>query len=156
MRRRCFTAALLFVLTAVAAQAQQIAFTLRGHLIQCPVIVSSFTQSKQFGFDSIVLRNESDQSIEAVRFQVVFRTDTGDEPVDGRRIVVRLGPRDSKRLSIGLGQVTALTQRAKSAHQAAGLAILSVESVELPDGSVLWRDSGPVEGDLPLLPNLRK
>jgi hypothetical protein len=153
--RRCLTA-LLLVLTSATLWGQQIAFTLRGRLIQCPVTVSSFTQSKEFGFDSIVLRNESAQPIEAVRFQVVFRTETGDEPVDGARVVIRLEPKDSKRLSIGLGQVTALTQKAKSAHQAAGLAILSVESVELPDGSVLWRDSGPVEGDLPLLPNLRK
>jgi hypothetical protein len=144
----------LLLLAAASAPAQQIAFTSRADL-SSPVSISSTTASATFGFDTVVLRNDSSEPIEAIRFEVILRLDTGDELIDGGRIVVRLAPKESKSITLGLGQVVALRLKARSARQPAALAILSVETVERPDGSI-WRDKDSAHGessarDVPLI-----
>jgi hypothetical protein len=146
--RRSLTVVFLLALSAIVASAQQIAFTSRAHLT-CPVAILAFDESKAFGFDSVVLRNDSEQPLDAVRLKVLFRTEAGDELVDGGRIVVHLEPKESKRVSIGLGQIVALRQKAKASRQTAALAVISVETVERSDGSV-WSDSGPAQGEAPV------
>jgi hypothetical protein len=143
---------ILFLLPA--AFGQQLAFTSRSY-VQSPVVISSVEPSKEFGFDSIVLRNDSSNTIAAVHFQITFRTDAGDEIADERRVAVSLDPRDSKRLVIGLAQIEGLKQQARSRKQESGLAILTIESVEFLDGSE-WKQAERDQGlpiDDPVRPN---
>lgn len=121
------------------ALCQQLAFTSRAY-IQCPVVILSVENSKQFGFDSVALRNEGPDAIRAVRFRVTFRTGAGDEVFDERRAAVSLDPRDSTRLAVFLGPVNSLRQTVKTRKQESALVILTIESVEFEDGGE-WKQT---------------
>jgi hypothetical protein len=118
---------------------QQIAFTSRTYF-QSPVVITSVEGSKEFGFDSVELRNDGSIAIVAVHFQVIVRTGTGDEIADERRVTVSLEPRDSKRLVVGLGQIEGLRQQAKSRKQESALVILTIESLEFQNGGE-WKQT---------------
>jgi hypothetical protein len=124
---------LLPALTGGTALCQQLAFTSRVY-IQSPVVISSVDSSNDFGFDSVVLRNDGPKVIRAVHFQIALRTGAEDEVADQRRVPVSLERRDSKRLIIGLAHIEGLKQLAKSRKLASALVILTVESVEFEDG----------------------
>jgi hypothetical protein len=132
-------AAPLLLFTGVAAFGQQVAFTSRTY-VESPVLISSVEGSKEFGFDSVVLRNDGPDAIVAIHFQITFRTGAGDEIADERRVAVNLDPRDSKRLVVGLAQIEGLRQQARSRKQTSALAILTIESVEFQDGGE-WKQS---------------
>jgi hypothetical protein len=133
---------------------QQLAFTSRADL-QSPVVIDSVLSSKEYGFESVALRNEGPDAISAVSFRIVFRTDAGDEVADERRVGVSIDPHDGKTARIDLGEVTGLRQLAKSRKQAAALVILTVESVEFRDGGE-WKPKEPQSGvpsiDVPIQP----
>jgi len=112
---------------------QQLAFTSRTYF-QSPVVILSIESSKEFGFDSVSLRNDGRDAIGAVHFQIAFRTAAGDEIADQRRVAVSLEPRDTRRLTIGMAHTEGLRQLAKSRNQASALAIISIESVEFQHG----------------------
>lgn len=97
-----------------------------------------------------MLNADSDGPVRAVRFKVTFKTGTGEEITDDRRVVVDMEPRDHKRVIVDLGHIEGLKQLAKSRRQESGLAIITVAAVEFQDGSV-WEDSGAVEG-MPVVP----
>jgi hypothetical protein len=145
---------LLAAMNCGTAFCQQVAFTSRTY-VQSPVVITSVEPSKEFGFDSVVLRNDGPNAISAVHFQITFRTEAGDEIADERRVPVSLDPRDSKRVLVGLAQIEAFRQQAKSRKVDSALVILTIESVEFEDGSE-WkqteRDSGaPIDPvDAPL------
>ena len=132
------------ILLVLPAFSQQIAFTSRTY-VQSPVVMMSVEQSKEFGFDSVILRNDGPNAISALHFQITLRTGAGDEIADERRIAVSLEPRDSKRLVVGLAQIEGLRQQAKSRKLESALVILTIESVEFEGGGE-WkqteRDSG--------------
>jgi len=131
--------ALLSLLVASSAFAQQIAFTSRAYVIS-PVAIVATDSSKEFGFESITIRNDGSSAISAVRLQIVFHSDGGDEIADERRIPVSVDARETRRFAVGMGQVEGLRQLARSRRQPAALAILSIESVEFADGSE-WKQS---------------
>jgi hypothetical protein len=141
---------LIAVVSCGIAFCQQLAFTSRVY-VQSPVVMSSILGSKEFGFDSVVLRNDAAVMISAVHFKIAVRavTDTaGDEEVaDERRVAVNLDPRDSKRVVIGLGQVEGLRQLARSRKRDASLVILTIEAVEF-EGGAEWRQTVQ-EGSVP-------
>jgi len=101
--------------------------------------------SKEFGFDSVVIRNDRPAAIAAVHFQITLRTAAGDEIVDERRVAIGIEPRETKRLGVDLAQKDGLKQQARSRKQESALVILTIESVEFQNGSE-WkqteRDSG--------------
>lgn len=130
-------------LTATAF-GQQLAFTSRADL-QSPVVIDSVLSSKDFGFESVALRNEGPEAISAVHFRIVFRTDAGDEVADERRVGVSIDPHDGKTARVGLGEVTGLMQLARSRKQASALVILTVEAVEFRDGGE-WKPADPQTG----------
>jgi hypothetical protein len=132
-----FILSLFPVLNCGLALCQEIAFTSRTY-IHSPVLISSVAASKDFGFDSVTLRNDGPDTIGAIHFQIAFRTPEGDETAGERRVVVSLAPRESKRVAIGLAQIEGLRQKAESAHLASALVILTIESVEFENGSV-WK-----------------
>ena len=145
------TAAIVFmpVLICGIAFSQELAFTSRTYL-QSPVVMSSMAESKEFGFDSVLLRNDGVAAVSAVHFKLTFRTGDREELADKRRVSVNLEPRDSRRLVLGLGDVTGLRQLAKSRKQTEALVVLTIESVEFADGSE-WRQTEQ-QGGVPFDP----
>jgi hypothetical protein len=140
MRRRVkIVLALLAALNCGTAFGQQVAFTSRTY-VQSPVVITSVGASKEFGFDSVVLRNDGPNAISAVHFQITFRTDAGDEIAEERRVPVSLDSRDSKRVLVGLAQIEAFKQQAKSRKVESALVILTIESVEFEDGGE-WKQT---------------
>jgi len=139
--------AILLVLAAFSgatAFAQQVAFTSRTY-VQSPVLIVSFDQSKEFGFESITLRNDGRGPITAVHFLITLRTEAGDEVADERRGAVDLNRQDTRTVPIGLADIKALKQQTLSRNQKSALAILTIESVEFADGSE-WRESEREQG----------
>jgi hypothetical protein len=136
---------LLILIAAALALAPdpELAFTTRNPF-DCPVAISSFAQSKVYGFESVRLENEGDASVAAVELTVTLRTEAGEEIAEERRVAAELPPHDAKRVIADLGHVQGLGQKVKSARQEKGLAILMVKLVEFADGS-LWQPK-PVEG----------
>ena len=149
-------AAILSVLLALTncgiAFTQQIAFSSRA-VLQSPVVVISFQQSKEFGFDSVVLRNDGRDPVRAVHFRLTWRagTETDEELADERRIAVTLGPTVSKQVTIGLGDLEGLRQLVKSRKKTAATIILTIQAVEFEDGQE-WRNTEQhgVPLDIPL------
>ncbi len=65
----------LLILIAVAmalAPDPELAFTTRNPF-DCPVAISSFAQSKVYGFESVRLENDGDAPIAAVELTVTLR-----------------------------------------------------------------------------------
>jgi hypothetical protein len=148
-------AALVLAGTLIASDqkaAETVAFTIRNSF-DCPITISSFAQSKAYGFEYVMLRNEGDVAVTAADLLVTLRTDGGDETVEERRISVDIAARDMKRVAADLGHVEGLGQKVKSARREQGLAILTVTSLEFADGS-LWQPR-PTEGAPDLAPPAR-
>jgi len=137
---------LVLIVAALALAADpDLAFTSRNPF-DCPVSISSFAQSRVYGFESVKLQNDGDASVTAVELTVTLRTDAGDEIAEERRVAVVLPPHEAKSVVADLGHVQGLGQKAKQK----GLAILAVKVVEFADGS-FWHPREPVQG-IPELP----
>lgn len=138
--------AIIVLLLAIStpARGQQIAFTFRN-LIDCPITISSFLETKAYGFESVVLRNDVDRPVTAVYLRVAMRTESGDEVVEDRRVDIFLEPHDTKRAMTGLGHVEGLRVKARSLHRERAIAILSVKLIEYDDRTS-WQPAGSVEG----------
>ena len=67
----------LIVLATAAAHAQHLAFTTVTHL-SCPVWIEAPLESKDYGFQSVKLRNDSDRTLQKVYLTVTFFT--GKQP----------------------------------------------------------------------------
>jgi hypothetical protein len=132
-------ACMIMTVYCASAFCQELAFTSRMY-VQSPVVISSVQRSKDFGFDSLMLRNDGTDAINAVHFQITLRTNAGDEIADERRVTVDLQPRESKRLFIGLAHIDALKDLAKSRKQTSALLILTIESVEFLNGGE-WKQT---------------
>jgi hypothetical protein len=136
--------ALLSLIVGSSAFAQQVSFTSRTYVMS-PVAIVSTDSSKEFGFESITIRNDGSRAITAVRLQIVFHSEAGDEIADERRIPVSVEARETRRFAVGMGHVEGLRQLARSRRQPAALAILTIESVEFADGSE-WKQSEREQG----------
>jgi hypothetical protein len=137
------------ILLVLPAFGQQIAFTSRTY-VQSPVIITSVEGSKEYGFDSVELRNDGPNAISAIHFQIMLRTGDGDEVADERRVAVSLDSRDTRRIVVGLAQVEGLKQLARSRKLESALVILTIESVEFQDGGE-WKQAER-DGGTPLDP----
>jgi hypothetical protein len=125
--------------TCGAAFCQQLAFTSRTY-VQSPVVVTSVEASKEFGFDSVAIRNDGASAVSAVHFQITFRTGAGDEIADERRVAVGIERRDTRLVVVDLGHIEGLKQLARSRKQDSALVILTIESVEFQDGGE-WKQA---------------
>lgn len=144
MRLPICIAAALALAGSLSASDSAVAFTTRNSF-DCPVRISSFAQSKVYGFEFVTLENDGDVPVTAVEVTVTLRTDAGDEVVEERRLAADLKPRDTKRIVAEFGHVEGLGQKVKSARQEKGLAILTVKLVEFADGTS-WQPKGLIEG----------
>jgi hypothetical protein len=136
--------ALLSLIVGSTAFGQNVSFTSRAYVMS-PVAIVSTDSSKEFGFESITIRNDNSSAITAVHLQIIFHSEAGDETADERRITVSVDPRETRRFAVGMGQVEGLRQLARSRRQSAALAILTVESIEFADGSE-WKQSEREQG----------
>lgn len=143
MRLPILIAVTLALAGSSSASDPDLAFTTRNPF-DCPVAISSFVQSKAYGFESVRLENEGAAAVTAVEFTVTLRTDAGDEVAEERRVGAELQPHDAKKVIADLGHVEGLGQKVKSGRQEKGLAILTVKLVEFADGTS-WQPK-PVEG----------
>jgi len=134
---------LVFALT-LTANAQQLAFTSRNYVMS-PVAILSTDSSKEYGFESVTLRNDSPKAIIGIRFQIVLRTDSDNEIADERHFTVNLEPHDTKRIDIGLAHIEGLRQQTRSRNRPSALAILTIEAVEFSDGGE-WKQSEREQG----------
>jgi hypothetical protein len=144
---------LILIAAALAlASDPELAFTTRNPF-DCPVAISSFAQSKVYGFESVRLKNDGDAAVTAVELTVTLRTDAGDEVAEERRVAAELPPHDAKSVVADLGHKQGLGQKVKQK----GLAILTVKLVEFADGT-LWQPKDPVQGipEMPVGIPLRK
>jgi hypothetical protein len=96
--------------------------------------------SKEFGFDSVAIRNDGPSAVGAVHFQITFRTGAGDEIADERRVAASIERRDTRLVAVDLGHIEGLKQLARSRKQDSALVILTIESVEFQDGSE-WKQT---------------
>lgn len=137
-------AGLLFA--SVLAHSQHIYFTTLTPPT-CPVVLEQLTESKDFGFQSALFRNDSSQIVESVHLKVTLSSaQRPEEIVDSGHIYIAIEPGERKSQDLFLGRVQALNQRAKSDHLNVARAMISVESVEFADGS-RWNVDGPVVFD---------
>ena len=140
----CFTASL--------ACAEQLVFTTVTPGT-CPVWISAPEQSRDFGFQSLAVLNDSDKPVESVHFTVTFSTGRAgqlEEIVDSGHVYVALQPGEEKRLDVFLGRIEALHQKLRSMKQQVAWVKVTVESAEFTDGS-RWDPATP-NGEPPISP----
>jgi len=63
--RRSLGAILALVSSCVMAHAQHIVFTMRTHP-SCPVVITSVSPSKEFGFEQVTLLDDSGKPIDSI------------------------------------------------------------------------------------------
>ncbi|HLK51743.1 MAG TPA: hypothetical protein VKT49_26560 [Bryobacteraceae bacterium] len=134
--------------TAMAAHGQHVVFTMLTPAT-CPVVISSVSSSRDFGFQSLMLLNDSAKSIDSIRFKVVLAA-SRDQVADGGHVFARLEPGDKKMVDVFLGRRPALVQLARELKLQVARAIVTVEAVDFADGTQ-WTGDPPIE-DLPIRP----
>jgi len=132
--RRLASAFLLLLSFGALAQAQRLVFTMRTHPT-CPVWITSTSQSKDYGFQTLTFASDSGKVIASVNLSVVLVNGEQEEVVDGNRIYVGLESGERKEANVFLGRMPALTQRAKELKLDVGRAIVFVDSVDFADGT---------------------
>ena len=143
--RRLVSACLGLFFSCTLAPGQRLVFTTRTHPA-CPVLISAPSESKDFGFHAIRVRNDSKKTIAALQLRVTIpRSQAQDEVVDGKHVQVTLTPGETKRLEIRLGSVEGCRQKAKDLRQETASVTLFVESAEFSDGTQ-WIGSEPLLG----------
>jgi hypothetical protein len=143
--RRLVCACLGLLFGCMLAHAQRLVFTTRTHPA-CPVLISAPSESKDFGFHAIRIRNDSKKSIAALQLRVTIpRSQAQDEVVDGKHVLVTLAPGETKRLEIRLASVEGCRQKAKDLRQETASVTLFVESADFSDGTQ-WNGSEPLLG----------
>ena len=132
-------------LTGSIAQAGQLVFTTVTPG-SCPVWISAPERSKDFGFQSLAVLNDSDKPIQSVHLKVTFSTGAPqEEVVDGGHVYLDLEPGQEKRLDVFLGRIEALNQKLKSVRRELAWVKITVESAEFADGS-RWDPDAPSNG----------
>jgi hypothetical protein len=132
------------------ANAQNLVFSTKVHLA-CPVGMSVIAHTKDVGFDSVLIRNESKKTIDTVHLSVSLTTESGEEIAERASFLVMLAPGQSKRVNVGLGHVPELTSKAHSSHWPVVHATLFVASADFSDGTS-WSGDEPYIND-PARPN---
>ena len=133
----------LLALAAVSGSAQSLVFTTRVHLT-CPIQMSAIAQTKDLGFQSVLLHNDSKKAIDTVHLNVGLSLESGEESVEKASFLVMLAPGESKRVNVGLGRVAELTNKARSSHRPTVNVILFAQAVDFTDGTSWNGDDRPI------------
>jgi len=145
---RLWIAALGAMFAAMAAHGQHLVFTMVTPATS-PLVISSVASSRDFGFQSLTLLNDSSKPIESIRFKVAFAA-ARDQVADGGHVFAKLEPGEKKTVDVFLGRRTALVQLARELRLDVARAIVTVESVEFADGTE-WTGDRPIL-DIPVDP----
>ena len=140
------------LLGSVLAHGQHLVFTMVTPA-SSPVMISAVESSRDYGFQSLTLVNDSNKTVESIVFRVVLaRLQSRHEPevIDGGHVYAKLEPGDRKSVGVFLGRMQALTQRAKELKLEVARAIVTVEAVDFSDGSQ-WTGDPPAQ-DIPVNP----
>lgn len=137
--------ALGFFLSTLA-HGQHVVFTMMTPAT-APLTISSVASSRDYGFQTLTLLNDSDKTIESVLFRITI----DGEVVDGGRVFAALEPGEIKSVNVFLGRITALVQRARELKLAVARAIVTVDSVDFSDG-VQWNRGEQSAQDIPTRP----
>ncbi|MGD1070056.1 MAG: hypothetical protein ABSB15_07935 [Bryobacteraceae bacterium] len=151
--RRIGVALITLLLGTAVADTEHVVYTTRMTW-GAPVVVSDPVTSKEFGFESVTLRNSSTQAIEALDLDVVLITaEAVEQKVDGTRLHVSLAAGTSKRVSVYLGRVKSLQQKAHAMRLDPAVTVLTVASVDFADGTLWSPDDSKPPIDFPVKPN---
>lgn len=133
----------LLLLAVATAHAQHLVFTTVTPGTS-PIWISSPEESKEFGFQSLEILNDSDNAISSVHLKVTFSTgDSPEELIDTGHVYVSLEPGERKRPNVFLGRIDALSQKLRAMQQPVAWVKVTVESVEFVDGS-RWDANAPM------------
>ena len=136
-------AILIAFIVAAPGYAEQLVFTTVTPGTS-PIWISSPEQSKDFGFQSLEILNDSDNAVSSVHLKVTFSAGgSPEELVDSGHVYISLDPGEQKRLDVFLGRVAALNQKLREMRRQVAWVKVTVESVEFADGSK-WDPDGPV------------
>jgi hypothetical protein len=136
-------ALLPLLLAGTAAYAQHLVFTTVTPGTS-PVWISSPERSKDFGYQSLEILNDSDNAISSVQLKVTFSAgDSAEEVVDTGHVYVSLEPGERKRPDVFLGRIDALSEKLRSLRQPVAWVKVTVDSVEFADGSK-WDANAPI------------
>jgi hypothetical protein len=108
--------------------------------------MSAIAQTKDLGFQSVLLHNDSKKTIDTVYLNVSLATESGEEIVEKASFLVMLAPGESKRVNVGMGRVAELTNKAHASRRPVVQAILFVQAVDFADG-VSWSGDEPFIND---------
>jgi hypothetical protein len=146
--RRFVCTGLGLLFGCMLAHGQRLIFTTRTHP-SCPVLISARSESKDFGFHAISLRNESRKAIAAVQLKVTISTgEAQDEVIDSKRVPISLSPGETKRMEVHLASVQGSKRKARASREEIASVMLFVESAEFSDGTQ-WTGNEP-QLDLPV------
>jgi len=138
---------LALFLAGTVAHAERVVFTMLT-APTCPVLASAPEQSKDFGFQTVLFRNDAEKPLQSVYLTVTFytaKTRDREEIVDSGHVYLNLGPGEMKRIDVFLGRIQALLQKMKSIREEVAWAKLFVSGAEFTDGS-RWEMDKPPEG----------
>jgi hypothetical protein len=140
-------------LAAVLTAAQPLVFTIRTYPT-CPIETLAVAESKEFGFQSATLRNESPIFVESLNLKVEFAAGSKEEVIESLRVRVHLAPGEERRFEVQLGRKQQLNQKLRSSGQEFARVVLFVDSAEFFDGTE-WSSAEPVIND-PVNPPAKK
>ena len=140
--RRFVCTGLGLLFGCMLAHGQRLVFTTRTHP-SCPVLVSAPSESKDYGFQAIRIRNDSRKVIAALQLKVSISTGASqEEVVDSRLVPITLSPGETRRLEVHLASVQGSKQKARALRQEISSVMLYVESAEFSDGT-RWNGDEP-------------
>ena len=143
---RPWNVALGFFLLSMAAYSQRVVFTMVTPATS-PLVIVSIASSHDYGIQSLTLLNDSDKTIESIRFRVTMN----EGVVDGGHVFAKLQPGERKSVDVFLGRMPAMTQRARELKLEIARAIVTVEAVDFFDGTS-WSGDQPAAQDTPIGP----
>jgi hypothetical protein len=130
----------------MTAYGQRVVFTMVTPATS-PIVIVSIASSRDYGMQSLTLLNDSDKTIESIRFRVTMN----DGVVDGGHVFAKLQPGERKSSDVFLGRMTAMTQRARELKLEIARAIVTVEAVDFSDGTE-WTGDPSAQQDTPIGP----
>ena len=126
------------ILCATFVHAQTVDFQLQTRpdcqialLSLAPSTIRSESDRRRF----LTVKNESEKFAAAVVFQQTIGSGPGAEIVTIERVSIIIRPRETKRLSVSVRDVSNRLQAAANGGEALGKPVLSVAVVEFTDGS---------------------
>ena len=131
--------ALLFLAVSVCAYGAETRLTFSSRsALDCPVLIVSSTESKDYGYQTITIRNDGRNKISAVNLRVALIDEEGAEQVfDAAGVPVDLVPDERKSVEVGMARIEKLQELAAKENRSWIRAVMYAEVVYFADGT-MW------------------